>query len=143
MVVTLTGATDAGAREPLQDALRVAATEGTTVVPDISEITHNSPLTEIADIFGPAATALKLAAPSAARPLDRPLCHSVVYPRVDAAIAAARDRDSTTSNPAKEDLAAKFDAPADQYAQMIDHCRQLLHKAELSAGASAQPARAP
>jgi hypothetical protein len=135
IVVTLTSATDVGALEPLQDALRVAASEGTTVVLDISEITHNCPLTEIIDAFGPAMAAIKLVAPSAAGPLDRPLCQHVVYPSVDAAIAAAR----TTSNLAKQDLAAEFDALADHYAQMIDHCPQFLDKAELSAGASAQP----
>ena len=104
IVVTLTGATDVGALEPLQDALRVAGSEGRTVVLDISEVTHNSPLTEIIDAFGPAVAALKLVARSAAGPLDRPHCHSVVYPSVDAAIAAARDGDTTTSNQAKEDL---------------------------------------
>ena len=87
MVVTLTGATDLGALEPLQDVLRVAAIEGTTVVLDISEI---CPLTEIIDAFEPAMAALNLTAPSAAGPPDRPLCQHVVYPSVDAAIAAAR-----------------------------------------------------
>ncbi len=110
---------------------------------DISEVTHNIPLTEIVDAFGPAVAALKLVAPSAVGPLDRPLCQRVVYPSVDVAIAASRDGDTTTSNPAREDLAAKFDALADHYAQMIDHCRQLLQKAELSAGGSAQPSREP
>ena len=110
---------------------------------DISEVTHTSPSTEIVDACGPTVAALKLVALSAAGPPDRPLCQSVVYPSVDVAIAAARDGDTTTSNPAKEDLAAKFDALADHYAQMIDHCRQLLHKAELSAGGSAQPSTEP
>ena len=87
------------------DVLRVAASEGRTVV------------------------------------LDRPLCQSVVYPSVDVASAAARDGETTTSNPAKEDLATEFDDLADQYGQMIDHCRQLLQKVELSAGGSAQPSR--
>ena len=143
MVVTLTGATHVGALEPLQDALRVAASGGTTVVLDISEVTHTSPSIEIVDACGPTVAALKLVAPSAAGPPDRPLCQSVVYSNIDAAIAGAGDGETTTSNPAKEDLAARFDDLADQYAQMIDHCRQLLHKAELSAGGSAQPSTGP
>ena len=91
IAVTLTSATDVGAL----DAQRAANEERLSCPTSAKSPTpvHY----EIVDAFGPAVAALKLAAPSAAGTPDRPLCQRVVYPSVDAAIAAAR----TTSNPAR------------------------------------------
>ena len=60
IVMTLTGPTDITALEPLHDALQVAASEGQTVVLDLWELTHASPLTDIIDALGPAVATLKL-----------------------------------------------------------------------------------
>ena len=60
IVMTLTGLTDIAALEPLHDALQAAAGEGQTVVLDLRELSHASPLTDIIDALGPAVDTLKL-----------------------------------------------------------------------------------
>lgn len=129
IVVTLTGATDVGAIAPLQDALRVAASEGKTVVLDITELTRASSLTEIVDALGPAVMALKLVARPTSTLAQLPARHTEIYPSVGAAIAAIRDTGQIESSPTFDDLAAKFDVLRDRYAQMIEHCQQLLQHA--------------
>jgi hypothetical protein len=134
IVVTLTGATD---------ALQVAVNEGTVVVLDITELTRDSPLPGISDVFGPAVAALKLVARPTATSLQPHAWKTDIYPSVDAAIAAARDGHSASSNLTDEHLAAKFGGLRDQYGQIINECRQLLRIAEMPAGDSAQAGREP
>jgi hypothetical protein len=127
IVVTLTGGTDIGALEPLHDALQVAASEGKTVVLDITELARACPLTGIIDVLGPAAATLKIVAHPSAAATDPPVGYTEVYTSVDAAIGAAR---SANSEPSDGDLVAKFDDLRTRYEQMINTCRQLLDSAE-------------
>ena len=138
IVVTISGGTPIEALEPLHDALRVAANEGQTVVVDLSELTDTDPLGGIIDTLGPAAPALKLVARPSPPPIQVPGGHTEIYPSVDAAISAARGVGQTASDPTHVDLAAKFDALAERYAQMINHCRQLLAYADGALEASAR-----
>jgi hypothetical protein len=64
IVVTLTGPTDIAALEPLHDALQVAASEGQTVVLDLRELTHSTPLTDMIAALGSAVATLMLVVPS-------------------------------------------------------------------------------
>ena len=90
IVVTVTGPTDIGALEPLHDALRVAASEGQTVVLDLRELTHPSPWTGIIDALGPAVATLKLVVRSPTGSAQPPVPGAAVYTGVDAAIDAIR-----------------------------------------------------
>ena len=130
IVVTLTGATDLGAIEPLQDAIRAAAGEGQTVVLDITELSHSNPLGGIIDALGPAVAALTLVARPSATSQRQPVGPLDVYTSVDAAIDAVRADNVADHKPTDEDLAAKFDDLRQRYAQMINQCRQLLQNAE-------------
>jgi len=130
IVVTLTGRTDVGTLVPLQDALRIAASEGKTVVLDITDISHDGPLAEIIDALGPAGAMLKLVArPSATSPWLA-AGPTEIYPSVEAAIEASRTGEAPRTYSTNRDLAAKFDDLRDRYAQMIDQCRQLLESAQ-------------
>lgn len=127
IVVTLTGGTDIAALEPLNDALQVAASEGNTVVLDITELAHASPLTAIIDALGEAAEALKIVARPSVTAGDLPAGHSEVYTSVDSAIESVG---SANGEPSDDDLVAKFDDLSARYEQMINTCRQLLDSAE-------------
>jgi hypothetical protein len=130
IVVTLTGPTDIAALEPLHEALQVAASEGQTVVLDLRELTHASPLTDIIDALGPAVAALKLVVQSPTGAAQPPVPRVEVYTSVDAAIDAIRNKCSPNGDTTDADLAAKFDDLSARYAHMIGHCRQLLHDVE-------------
>jgi hypothetical protein len=127
IVVTLTGPTDLAALEPLNDALRVAAREGKTVVLDIRDLAHASPLTGIIDVLGPAAPTLKIVAHPSATATDPAVGYTEIYTSVDAAIDAVR---SANGEPSDGDLVAKFDDLRTRYEQMINTCRQILDSAE-------------
>lgn len=90
IVVTLTGATDPGALEPLRGALRLAAGEGRTVVIDITGMTQAGALTGVIDAMGPMAGALKLVAPDSATTRRHGAGHPRTYISVEAAVSAAR-----------------------------------------------------
>lgn len=129
IVMTLTGPTDIAALEPLHDALQVAASEGQTVVLDLRELAHASPMTDIIDALGPAVDTLKLVvrSPTGAQ---SPVPAVEVYTSLDAAIDAIRNKCFPNGDTTDADLAAKFDDLSDRYAQMIRHCRALLHDVE-------------
>ena len=120
IVVTLTGATDLEAIEPLQDAMRAAASEGQTVVLDITKLSHTDPVTGIIDVLGPAAAALKLVARPSVIHVQLPDTAGAVYTGVADAIDAVRAGDLAPSTPTDEDLAAKFDDLRERYAAMIN-----------------------
>ena len=127
IVVTLTGGTDIAALGPLHDALQVAASERKTVVLDITELAHASPLTAIIDAVGPAVATLKIVArPSVTATVSAGRLPEV-YASVDAAIQSVR---STNGEPTDDDLVAKFDDLHARYEQMINACRQLLDSVE-------------
>lgn len=129
IVVTLTGATDLGALQPLHDAVQVAAGEGRTVVLDITELAPAAALTGIIDAIGPIAGTLKLVA-SPSTTAGKPAAdYPGIYTSVEAAIGAIRPGDPT-ADPSDADLAAQFDDLRERYALMIDRCRQLLHHTE-------------
>src|ERR1700761_7993003 len=86
IVVTVTGPTDLAALEPFHDALHVAASEGQTVVLDLSELTHDSPWTGIIDGLGPASATLKLVGRSPTGSAQPAVPGAEVYTSVDAAI---------------------------------------------------------
>ena len=127
IVVTFTGATDIGALEPLNDALQVAASEGKTVVLDITGLAHPSPLTDITDALGPAAATMKIVTRPSVTAAVPPGASTEVYTSVDAAIDAVR---SANCKPSDEDLVAKFNDLSARFEQMINTCRQLLDSAE-------------
>ena len=127
IIVTLTGGTDIGALEPLNDALQVAASEGNTVVLDITELAHAGPLTTIINAIGEAAATLKIVARPSVTAGDLPAGHSEVYTSVDAAIQSVRTANGASSD---DDLVVKFDDLSARYEQMINTCRQLLDSAE-------------
>lgn len=126
IVVTLTGATDIEALEPLADALQVAASEGNTVVLDITELAHASPL-RIIDTLGPAAATLKIVARPSASANDEPGEYPMVYTSVNAAIQSVR---SANGEPSDDGLVAKFHDLSARYEQMINTCRKLLDSVE-------------
>ncbi|HUJ64484.1 MAG TPA: hypothetical protein VLX59_03035 [Acidimicrobiales bacterium] len=130
IVVTLTGPTDIAALEPLHDALHVAASEGKTVVLDVRELTHVTALTSIIDALGPAAATLKLVVRPPTLSAQPPVPGAEVHTSVDAAIDATGAGSSPNGATTDADLAAKFHDLSDRYAQMIGHCRQLLHDVE-------------
>ena len=130
IVVTLTGATELGALQPLHDALRVAAGEGKTVVVDITAVTQAGALTGVIDALGPIAGTLKLVAPYSAIAGQPPADYPEIYPSVEAAISAIRLGDPSTTKLSDADLAARFDDLRERYALMIERCRQLLQDAE-------------
>lgn len=127
IVVTLTGGTDIGALQLLDDALQMAANEKKTVVLDIRELTHASPPTGIIDALGSVATTLKIVASPSVNPNDRPVGYPEVYTSVDAAIESVGAADGELSD---NDLVTKFDDLSARYEQMINTCRQLLDRAE-------------
>ena len=139
ILVTLTGATDFGAIEPLQDAIRAAASDGQAVVLDITELSFSDPLGEIIDALGPAVAALTLVARPSAAHLQLSVTPVEVYSSVDAAIGALRAGTPAASKPTDEDLAAKFDDLRQRYAQMINQCRQLLQDAESHSDTGLKP----
>ena len=130
IVMTLTGPTDIAALEPLHDALHVAASEGQTVVLDLKELTHASPLAGIIDFLGPAVDTLKLVVRSPTGAAQPPVPAAEVYTSLDAAIDAIRSKCSPNGDTTNADLVAKFNDLSDRYTHMIGHCRQLLHDVE-------------
>jgi hypothetical protein len=130
IVVTLTGPTDIAALEPLHDALRVAASEGQTVVLDLRELTRARARAGIIEALVPAVATLKLVVRSPTGCAQPPLPGTEIYTSVDAAIAAIRADSPPNGDTTDAGLAAKFDDLSDRYAHMIGHCRQLLHDAE-------------
>ena len=130
IVVTVTGPTDLAALEPFHDALHVAASEGQTVVLDLSELTHDSPWTGIIDGLGPASATLKLVGRSPTGSAQPAVPGAEVYTSVDAAIDAIRAERGLNGDTTDAELAAKFDHLSDRYAHMIGLCRQLLHNVE-------------
>lgn len=139
IVVTLTGPTDIAALEPLHDALQVAASEGKAVVLDLRELTHASPVTGIIEALGPVEATLKLVVRAPADSALPPVTGAEVYTSIDAAIAATRAEGSHNGEPTDADLTAKFDDLRHRYAQMIGHCRQLLHNVENRPSGGAHP----
>ena len=139
IVLTLTGATELGALEPLYDALRVAGLEGKTVVVDITAVTQPGALTGVINALGPIAGTLKLVAPHSSTAADYP----ETYPNVEAAVSAIRLGDPSTAKLSDADLAAMFDDLRERYALMIDRCRRLLHDAEHPPAGGVQPAIQP
>ena len=140
IVVTLTGATDLEAIEPLQDAIRSAASEGQTVVLDITELSHSHTLAGVIDALGPAVAALRLVARPSASSQRPPVGPVEVYTSVAAAIHAPRAGNVANIEPTDVDLAAKFDDLRERYAQMINQCRQLLQNAEPHRDTAPHPA---
>lgn len=138
IVVTLTGATDLGALEPLNDALRAATEEGTTVVLDITQVAQAGALTAIIEAIGPAATTLKLVSTPSTKAGLPPGGYPGIYASVEAAIAVIRAAETSSAQPSDADLAAKFADLGERYEQMIDQCRQLLYGAEKVAETAGQ-----
>ena len=130
IVVTLTGATELGALDPLHDALGVAAGEGKTVVLDITELAYAGPLTGVIDAIGPTAGTFKVVASRLATSAGPPADYPRIYPSVEAAISDIRLGASPTSELTDIDLVAEFDDRGERYALMIDRCRQLLQTTE-------------
>jgi hypothetical protein len=130
IVVTLTGATDIGALEPLHDALRVAAGDGQAVVLDVRELTHAPTSGGIIDDLGLTAATLKLVARSSTESARPPVSGVEVYPSVHAAIDAIRAEYPTNSHLIAANPAAQSDDLRERFAQMINGCRQLLERVE-------------
>lgn len=130
IVVTLTGATELGALEPLHDALGVAAGEGKTVVLDITELTYAGALTGVIDAIGPTAGTLKVVASRSVTSAGPPADYPGIYPSVEAAISDIRPGTPPATALTDIDLAAEFDDRLERYALMIDRGRQLLHTTE-------------
>jgi hypothetical protein len=136
IVVTITGRADAGALEPLQDALRVAASAARTVVVDITALTDARSRTGILEVLDREPAMVKVVtrpSPTGSQPPNHLTdVTAEVYASVGAAIDATRAGRTGKTEPSDDDLAAKFGTLTKRYAEMINRCRQLLQDAETS-----------